>query len=158
MLLWEPVQAADQLDLVGDEVVHVPVGLCLAGAEHKVPDGSFPAGALGGQGSGALVVNGPEGQAAAVDGGGGVDLHAVHHPVDAAVEDDALHIGQSRQLGGGDVVGMNFGIDAHGADLTGKAGVFFTAQVQNQNHVLLHRILLQIFGDIILPCGTPGAQ
>ena len=68
----------------------------------------------------------------------GVDLHAVHHAVGAAVQDDALHVRQSGKLVSGDVVGMDLAVNAQRTDLTGQAGILLTAQIKYQNHVLLH--------------------
>ena len=82
------------------------------------------------------------GDVAVVDLLGHVDLHAVHHTVWAAVEDDALHIGQGLQLGQGDVMGVNLGVHSQGANLPGDLGVLLAAQVQYNNHILLHLILI----------------
>src|SRR5699024_10847070 len=53
--LLVPHLATDQLHLVGNEVLHVPVGFRLAGIKHKAADGVLPSLALTGQGSAALV-------------------------------------------------------------------------------------------------------
>ena len=67
-----------------------------------------------------------------------INLNPVHHMVGAAVEDDALYVGQGLQLGQCNVVGVDFGVDPQRADLPGNFRVFLTAQVQYYNHVLFH--------------------
>ena len=60
----------------------------------------------------ALVVYQKDGHGCVINLLGHVDLYPVHDPVGAAVEDDALHVGQGVQLGAGDVVGMDFAVYA----------------------------------------------
>ena len=89
-------------------------------------------------------------QTGAIDCLTGVNLHAIYYAVGTAVEDDALYTGQRRQLGSGNVVGMNLGVYAQAADLAGNLRILLTAQIQNQNHILLHRFLLKIIMEYYL--------
>src|SRR5699024_386150 len=61
-----PYLAADQFHLVGDKVLHIPVGLRLAGVKHESTNGLLPLLAVMGQGGAALVIHRPHRQAAAV--------------------------------------------------------------------------------------------
>ena len=103
---------ADQLHLVGDEVLHIPVGLRAADLEHKVAQRFLAGRGILGPGLIALVVGQQHGHRSIVDLLGGVDLHTVHHAVGAAVQDDAFHVGQSGKLIGGDVVGVDLTVNA----------------------------------------------
>ena len=129
---------ADQLHLVGDKVLHIPVGLCAADLEHKVAQCLFAGRGILRPGLIAFVIGQQHGHRSVVDLLGGVDLHTVYHTVGTPVQDDALHIRQSGKLFGGDVVGMDLAVNAQCTDLTGQTGIFLTAQIKYQNHVLLH--------------------
>ena len=130
--------AADELHLVGDEVVHIPVGLGAADGKDEVLQGGLARPVVGGPGVVPAVVHQQGGDVAVVNLLGHVDGSSVHHTVGAAVEDDALHVGQSFQLRQGDIVGVYLRIDPQGADLTGDFGVLLAAQVQYDDHILFH--------------------
>ena len=68
----------------------------------------------------------------------GVDLHAVHHAVGAAIEDDAPDVGEGLQLFQGDVVGVDFAVYPQGPDFPGQAGIFLAAKVEDEYHILFH--------------------
>ena len=139
--LLVPHLAADQLHLVGDEVVHIPVGFCAAQTENEIGQGFLPLRLVQRPGGVILVVYHEDRYGGVVDLLGHVDHFPVHDAVGAAVEDDALHIGQGVQLGAGDVMGVNFAIYAQSTDLSGQAGVFFAAQIQDHDHILFHNQL-----------------
>ena len=135
--------AADALDLVVDEVLGVP-GLAAAalvkdeGGEHSGarsvvlgPCGQLLAGLC-------VVIHRQHGHVQRVDRLGRVDGNAVHDAVLAAVEDDAADVGNRAQLRCRQVVGMDFTVHAQRADLTRNFRVFFAAEVENENDVLLH--------------------
>ena len=77
-------------------------------------------------------------QAAVIDLLADVDGDAVHHTVHTAVQNDALDIGQRLQLLQRNIMGMDLTVDAQGADFSRESGVFITAQVENDDHILLH--------------------
>ena len=138
--------SADELDLVGDEVFHVPVGLRFAGVKDE-PAQQFRqlGGILRPMGQRLAprrgVVGGERRDTERVDRGVDVDGRAVHDPVGAAVQEDAAHVGQRAQLVRRDVVRIDFAVDAQVADGPREDGVFRASQVQNNDHVLLHMLL-----------------
>ena len=138
-----PYLLTDQLNLVGNEVFHIPVGLCAADAKNEVAQ-SFLAGCLVlGPGLIPLMVHQQHRNRRIIDLFCSVDLHAIYNTVGAAVQDNTLHIRQSSQLCCSDVMGIDLAVNTQSPDLTGQAGVLITAQIQNQNHVLLHYLASQ---------------
>ena len=91
---------ADQLHLVGNEVLHIPIGLGAAHTEHEIGEGLLTFLLIAGPGLITLVVGQKDGDIVVVDLLGGVDLHTVYHTVGTPVQDDALHIRQSGKLFG----------------------------------------------------------
>ena len=75
----------DQLHLVGNEVLHIPIGLGAAHTEHEIGEGLLAFLLIAGPGLITLVVGQKDGDIVVVDLLGGVDLNTVHHPVGAAV-------------------------------------------------------------------------
>ena len=69
-----------------------------------------------------------------------IDGLAIHNAVHAAVENHAANIRNSRQFRRLDIVGMNFAVYAQRANFAGDFRVFFAAQVEYQNDVLLHGV------------------
>ena len=147
--------------MIGDEIFHVPVGFRLAGIKDKGLKRVHALVLIGRPRGLALVIDAENRVAAQIDGIAGVDLHAVHHAVGAAVEDDALDARHGFQLLFGKVVGINFAVNAQRTDLTSQAGIFLAAQIQNQDAILLHykkyllyRIISHsiIVPDAVLPC------
>ena len=130
--------SADQLDLVCNEVLHVPVGLRTAGIEYKFGQDGFPLRRIRGPRRAAFVARLQKRQAAAIDIAARVDLHTVHHMVGAAVQNNPLYIGQRIQLRQCNIVGIDLTVHSQRANLPGKTRVFLAAQVQNHDHVLLH--------------------
>jgi hypothetical protein len=127
---------AYQFDLVCNKVLHVPVGFALALIKNKglelLAQLVVAAGELGeleyGDAEGFYVVTGK-------------NLLAVDDVVLAVVEDDTLNVGQSREFVFGDVVGVDLAVYAKCSDNTGKARIVFAAKVENENHVLLHKLI-----------------
>ena len=137
--LLVPHLPADELHLIGDEVLHIPVGLSAADPKDEVGKSGLPLLRIGGPGGVSPVIGQQDRNRGIVDLFGDVDLHAVHHAVGAAVENDALHVGERGQLLRRDVMGMDLTVHAKGTDLPGQSRVLLTAQIQNDDHVLLHR-------------------
>ena len=130
------------LDLVGDEVLHVPVGLGMARLEQPFPQPRLVRHRRKVLALRRRMVDREDGEAEVVERRIDVHVHTVHAAILAAEEHDALHVRQRPELRGRDVVGVDLRVNAHGPDLTGHAGILLTAQVQNQNHILLHGFLL----------------
>ena len=96
---------------------------------------------------------------AVVDVLGHVNLHTIHHPVGAPVQDDTLDIGQGSQLGQRDVVGVYLTVHAKGTDFTGQSRIFLTAQIQNDDHILFHWQMPPYFSlSNILSCRVPSRK
>ena len=119
---------ADGLDLVGDEVVHVPVALGAGLGDEGVEVG------LGGVG----VVDGEGGEAGVAEGLGEVEGLALEGAAGAGGEDDAAEVGDGGELLGGEVVGVELGVDAKGADGAGEIGGACAAEVDDGDGVLVH--------------------
>ena len=68
-----------------------------------------------------------------------VDRRAVYHAVRAAVQDHALDVRQRAEFLQGDVMRMDFAVHAERTDGARNGGVFCGTEVENDNHVLLHR-------------------
>ena len=84
------------------------------------------------------MIHRQHGDAAAVKLRGDVHGDAVHHTVFSAVENHALHIGQRLQLLCRNIMGIDFAVYAQLANGPGQSGVLRAAQIQNDNHILLH--------------------
>ena len=136
--LFVPHLLPDELHLVSNEVVHVPVGLSTAQSKDKVGEGLLPLGRVGRPGLVPFVIGQEHGNIVIVDVLGNVNLNAVYHSVRTTVENNALHIGESLELFQGNVVGMDLAVNAKSTDLSGQTGIFLAAQVQYKDHVLLH--------------------
>ena len=93
------------------------------------------------------MVGGKGRDAERIDYGVDVDGRAVHHPVGAAVQEDAAHVWQRAQLVRRDVVRVDFAVDAQVADCPREDGIFGASKVQNNDHVLLH----MLFSSHVLP-------
>ena len=136
---------ADQVDLVGDEVVHVPVLSGMAGLKEEVGQAGVPLRPVlgpGGQLNRRLrgrMIRRNHRNAQRVQLGRHVDILAVHIAVPAAVEDDSAHIRQRLQRLGRDVMRVNFGVNAQRANLAGQLRVLLASQVEDDDHILLHR-------------------
>ena len=118
---------ADGLDLVGDEVVHVPVALGAGLGDEGLEVG------LGG-----AVVHAQGGQAGVEEGLGGLDHLAFVGAAGAGGEDEAAEVGDGGELPGGEVVGVELGVDAGAADGAGQLGGARAAQVDDGDGVLVH--------------------
>ena len=128
----------DQFYLVGDKILHIPVCLGTADSKDKVGKSLSALFRIGRPGCIPPVICQKDRDAAVINFLCCVDLHAIHQTVGAAVEDDALHIGQRLQLLQRNIVRMNLAVDAQSPNLTGQAGILLAAQIQNQNHILPH--------------------
>ena len=108
----------DELHLVSHEVLHVPVGFCLASVKNEILNGCFDSlfvicefGEL--YFTQCLVMtSGHNGEACFIYFGQNIDFYTVNHIVGATVDDDTLYIGKSLQLCCGDVVRINLAINA----------------------------------------------
>ena len=71
-----------------------------------------------------------------------VNIHSVNYMVGTAIDNDTLYIGQCCQLGGCDIVRVNFTIYTQSTNGSGKHGVFGASQIQDNNHILFHSVML----------------
>ena len=136
---------ADQLYLIGDKILHIPVGLGTAESKDKIGQrlsAHLPVVRPGGV---PLVVGQKDWHLIIIDLLGRVDLHSVHDPVGPAVQDDAFYIGKRLELLQRDVVGMDLTVDPQRADLAGQTRILLTTQIQNNDHVLPHCSTSYIF-------------
>ena len=84
------------------------------------------------------MADGQHRQAAGVNFWRNVDGNAVHNAVRPAVEDHAPDVWQGGKLCRRDIVGINFTVYAQRADGAGGSGIFCAAEVQDDDHILLH--------------------
>ena len=154
-----PHLAADELHLVSDEVFHIPVGLRLTRLKNKAGKSGLSLLRFSGPGMLSLYPRQQHRDGAVVNVIPGVDLHAVHHAVGAAFEDDAPDVGEGLQLFRGDVVGVDFAVYPQGPDFPGQAGIFLAAKVEDEYHILFHCgcRLLQKNLFLFYYIGRPGA-
>ena len=71
-----------------------------------------------------------------------VDPYAVHDMVRSSVYDHALDIGKFFELFRGNVMGINFAVDADLTDFPRQPCIICTSQIQNDYHILFHKCLL----------------
>ena len=135
---------ADELDLVGHEVLHVPVLRGLAGLEEerledlvrarlRLRPGVHAQFALR-----ARMRDGHHGNPGLVDLGLDVDALAVDDVVRTTGKNHALDVGERLELARRDVVRIDLAVDAEGADLARQHRVLRAAEVENDDHVLFH--------------------
>ena len=89
-----------------------------------------------------LVSGGHDGIACFVDFRQNIDSYAVHDMVGTSVYDHALYVGKLFELFRGNVMGINFTVNADCTDFPGQPCIFCTSQVQNDYHILFHKCLL----------------
>ena len=124
----------NQLYLILDEILHVPVRFRLAVPEQELLQGlPLRQGLQAHFASGLGIIHGNHGIAQLINLRAHLHCLSVHDAVLAAVQNDALYIGQGLQLLHGDVVGMDLAVYAQGADVPGKDRVLGAAQVKNDD-------------------------
>ena len=121
--------------MVVNEVGHVPVCFGLASIEdetfHSVFDGLLIVGKLRKLhiAKRLFVTGSHNGDTGAIDFVINVDSHAVDNIVRAAIDDNAFHVRQRLELVDGNVVRIDFAVDAECSDGASQNGVLVTTQV-----------------------------
>ena len=77
-------------------------------------------------------------EACLINFGQHINLHAINHIILTTVNNHTLNTGQSLQLLGGDVVGVNLAIHTQRTDSPCKHRIVVAAKVQYYNHILFH--------------------
>ena len=134
-----PYLAPDQLHLVFNEILHVPVRFRPAGFKYEglqrflirlLLKLCFA--------SGTRIIHRNHGIFQFIQLRPDFHSAAVHNSVFPSVKNDSLHIVQRLQLLHSDIVRMNLAVNPQIPDPARQHGVFRTSQIQNDNHVLFH--------------------
>ena len=126
---------ANQLDLVVDEVSHVPVSLSLASIENEAFNGILDSLFIIGElrkfnvAKRLVVASSHDREASLIDFVVNIDSNAVDYVVRATVDDDTFHVRQCLEFVSSDVVRIDFTVNAKSSNSASQDGVFVTTQV-----------------------------